>query len=286
MARIIGGLGISHTPSMGLEYDRAGGKTEGFDNAWRPWFDGTRPVLDLVRDLRLDHLVVVYNDHLNYFTLENYPTIALGIGHSFRQLDEGWGLRDLPDLTGDYRWGIHLSEQLVQHDFDIAVCQDLGIDHGIFSWFPYIAERFEDLPVTPIAINMIREPLPRAVRMAALGAALREAIESYRSDERVLVVATGGMSHQISGARFGIANADLDRWFLDRLPRHLDELVRIDIREYMRLGGTEAAELALWLVMRAALSEDSQVQYSYSTFPRITGCGVLLMTEPDLEPVA
>lgn len=282
MARVIGGLGISHTPSMGVEYDKAEGGARPFSPEWQPWFDGTRPVRDLMTELAPDHMVVVYNDHLNYFTLESYPTVAIGIGDSFPQMDEGWGPRPLPPLPGDHKWGIHLATHLVEHDFDMTICQELGIDHAIFSWLPYVVDLPFSIPITPIAVNMIRAPLPRPQRMAALGAALRAGIEAFPSDERVLVVATGGMSHQISGARFGIANLDLDRWFLERLPRHLDELLTIDITEFMRLGGTEAAELALWFAMRSALSDTPEVRYSFSTFPKITGCGVLVMTEPEL----
>ena len=42
MSRIVGGIGISHTPSMGTEFDQ--GMRGTFDPAWKQWFDGTRPV--------------------------------------------------------------------------------------------------------------------------------------------------------------------------------------------------------------------------------------------------
>lgn len=131
---------------------------------------------------------------------------------------------------------------------------------------------------------MIRQPLPTANRLRSLGRAIRESVEAFPGDERVLVIAAGGMSRQISGARFGIANEELDRYFLKRLPGHLDELVEIGVREYMRLGGTEAAELTLWFAMRGALSEHAQAVYTFQTFPAITGCGALVMAEPGALP--
>lgn len=42
MARVVAGMAISHTPSMGQEYDI--GMAQGFDPRWQLWFDGTRPV--------------------------------------------------------------------------------------------------------------------------------------------------------------------------------------------------------------------------------------------------
>lgn len=284
MGRVIGGIGISHTPSMGIEYDRGMTSPEGFSPRWKVWHDGTRRVQELVEELAPDHLVVVYNDHLNYFDLDDYPTLAIGVGATFRQADEGWGLRDLPDLDGDTRWGLHLAEHLVEQEFDMTVSQNLAIDHGVFSWLPYVLRRPWPVTITPIAVNMIRQPLPTSRRLAALGRAIRTGIERFPGDDRVMVVATGGMSHQISGGRFGIANQDLDRYFLEMLPGHLDQLVAVPVREYMRLGGTEAAELALWFAMRTALSDDARETYTFQTFPAITGCGALVMTEPGELP--
>jgi hypothetical protein len=288
VATVIGGIAISHTPSMGVEYDRGMASSDGFSPRWLPWYDGTRRVADLLARLAPDHLVVVYNDHLNHFDLDNYPALAIGVAERFRQADEGWGPRDLPDLGGDTRWGLHLTQQLTAREFDLTVSQDLAIDHGVFSWLPYVFRRTGDgasgggwpVTVTPIAVNMVRQPLPPASRLRSLGAAIRASVEAFPGAERVLVIATGGMSHQISGARFGMANEDLDRYFLTRLPDHLDELVAIPVREYMRLGGTDAAELILWFAMRAALSERARPVYTFQVFPGITGCGALVMAEP------
>ncbi len=106
MARVVGGVGISHTPSMGHEYDKAQRGDGRFSARWQPWYDGTRRVGELLDEMRPDHAVVVYNDHLSHFTLDDYPTFALGVGRSFRQADEGWGLRDVDDIPGDLEWGL------------------------------------------------------------------------------------------------------------------------------------------------------------------------------------
>ena len=282
MATVVGGIGISHSPSMGIEFDRARRSGAGLPERWAVWADGTRRVAELLEALAPDHLVVVYNDHLNYFDLDNYPTLAIGIGESFRQADEGWGPRDLPDLPGDVRWGMHLTEHLVANDFDMTVSQDLAIDHGIFSWLPYLLTPPWPVTLTPIAVNMIRRPLPTQRRMCSLGRELRRGIDAMPADDRVVVVATGGMSHQIAGARFGMANQTLDRYFLDALPEHLDELVELPREEYVRYGGTEAVELSLWFAMRAALSDDARALHRFHTFPAITGCGALVMAEPGI----
>jgi hypothetical protein len=280
MATIVGGLGISHTPSMGIEYDRALRDGGVVDPRWRPWFDGVLPVKQALAGLRPDHLLVVYNDHLNHFTLDDLPTLAVGVGDRFPQADEGWGRRRLPVLAGDVEWGTHVVRQLVEHEFDPTICLSLEVDHGIYSWFPYVFDAPWPVTITPIAINMVCQPIPKASRLCALGRALSAIAADFDRDDRVVVVATGGMSHQISGARFGIANEELDRTFLDLLPGHLDELAAIPTAELMAVGGTEAAELTLWYAMRAALSDAATATYSFQTHPSITGCGALVMAEP------
>jgi len=278
MARIIGGIGISHTPSMGIEYDR--GMAGGFDPRWQRWFDGTRPVRDWLERLSPSRMVIVYNDHLNHFTFEAYPTLAIGAAETFPQADEGWGPRSLPDLSGDVALCWDMANRLIRTGFDLTVCQQLSVDHGIYSWFPYLFDQPWEVPIVPIAVNMIRHPLPTIERMWALGGAIRAAVEAYPADERVLVVATGGMSHQISGARFGMANEDLDRYFLRELQHGYRTLMAIEQEDYMRLGGVEAAELSVWFAMRGALSDDIARIHDFYTFPQITGCGVVSFEEP------
>ncbi len=279
MARIIGGIGISHTPSMGVEYDR--GLARGWAPEWKIWFDGAQPVRAWLQEAKPDQVVIVYNDHLNHFEFDAYPTLAIGVADAFPQADEGFGLRPFPSLPGDPAFGWKITESLVRGGFDMTVCQELAVDHGIYSWLPYVADPPWPWPVTPIAVNMIRHPIPTNERLRDLGAALRRAIEAVPGDQRVLVIGTGGMSHQISGGRFGMANEALDQVFLDRLERGLAELVAIPQSEYMRLGGTEAAELAIWFAMRAALSDRISKVYAFRTFPKITGCGVIVFQEPE-----
>jgi protocatechuate 4,5-dioxygenase beta chain len=275
MARIVGGIGISHSPSMGVEFDR--GMAQGWDPRWKLWFDGLQPVKSWLQEIQPDHIVIVYNDHLNHFTFDAYPTFAAGVAAVFAQADEGWGPRALPDLRGDPQFGWHMCTELVAREFDLTVCQEMRLDHGIYSWIPYITDLPRAVPVFPIAVNMLRFPMPLPERLRKLGVAIREAVHAY-GEGRVVVIATGGMSHQISGTRFGMANEEMDRWFLQRLGTDLEGLVEISQSELIRAGGTDAVELTMWYAMRAALPQEVRRVYDYYTFPQITGCGVVVFS--------
>ncbi|HEX7080650.1 MAG TPA: hypothetical protein VF329_06525 [Gammaproteobacteria bacterium] len=129
----------------------------------------------------------------------------------------------------------------------------------------------------PIAVNMLMQPVPTPRRLRQLGEALRRAILEDGRDERVVVLATGGMSHQIHGTRFGLANERWDRYFLEAIVNDLDALVAIPPEKIMRVAGSEAAELTMWYAMRAALGERARHVYSFYTLPAVTGCGVVVL---------
>ena len=278
MSRIVGGVGIAHTPSMGYQFDK--GMRDGFDPKWRPWYDGTQPVKRWLVERCASHMVIVYNDHMNYFDLKTYPTFAIGMAEHFPQADEGYGLRPFPGMDGDPDFAWPVARSLVRDGFDLTFCQELELDHGVYSWLPYLMDAPWPVKVLPIAVNMLMHPVPTPERLRALGASLRRAIHGDGKQHDVVVLATGGMSHQIHGTRFGLTNEKWDRWFLDAIESRLDELMEIPMERIMQAAGTEAAELSMWYAMRAALSPDARAHYRHYTLPAVTGCGVIALDEP------
>ena len=83
---------------------------------------------------------------------------------------------------------------------------------------------------------------PEAELCAIMGVSrttIRKAVESYGPDLKVVVCGTGGMSHQIHGARSGMINKEFDTYFLDRLATAPAELTKISHAEYVREVGAE-----------------------------------------------
>ena len=251
MARIIGGIGTSHVPTIGVTYDK--GRTQ--EPAWAPLFEGYKPVAQWLATQRPDVLLFFYNDHANSFFFDLYPTFALGISPEFELADEGAGLRPLPRIPGHSELAIHLAEKLVAEEFDLAVFQDRPLDHGLHSPLPLLWPHQPGWPgrVVPLQINVLQHPLPTARRCHKLGQAVRRAVESYPEDLRVVVVGTGGLSHQIHGERTGFNNTEWDLEFIELLQHQPDRLTALTHADYIRLGGAEGAEVIMWLAMRGAL---------------------------------
>lgn len=100
MAQIIGGLGTSHVPSIGVALDK--GLAGSAD--WKPFFDGYGYAQDWMRRQRPDIAVVIFNDHGNSFFLDRVPTFALGVADSYDPVDEGWGPRAIRPFAGPRNW--------------------------------------------------------------------------------------------------------------------------------------------------------------------------------------
>ncbi len=79
-SRIVGGIGLSHVPSVGVAVDRGKMQTP----AWKPLWDAYVPVREWLGKLQPDVAIVVYNDHGADFTFDKYPTFAIGVADSLR----------------------------------------------------------------------------------------------------------------------------------------------------------------------------------------------------------
>jgi hypothetical protein len=278
MARIIGGIGTSHVPTIAMAYDR----NKRDDPDWAPLFRGYEPVTAWLRQRRPDVLVFFYNDHATTFFFDHYPTFALGVSDEYPIADEGLGPRPVPPLKGHGALARHMADCLVNDEFDISVFQDLPIDHGCHSPLTMFWPPNPDWPgrIVPIEMNVLQHPIPTPLRCYKLGGAVRRAVESYPEDLKVVVVGTGGLSHQLNGTRAGFNNPEWDARFLDLIERDPDALTRMRHADYIRLGGTEGAECVMWLAMRGALSRQARKIHQHSYLPMTTTMAVALFEEP------
>ncbi|HEY2790583.1 MAG TPA: class III extradiol dioxygenase family protein [Gaiellales bacterium] len=276
MAQIIGGIGASHAPSMEHVYD-AGSEARESDE-WAPLFGPFKQVSDWLATIRPDRLVVIYNDHMDAFFLNAYPTFALGVAESYPIADEGFGARAFPPIAGDAALGWHIARSLVADEFDITICQELEVDHGVISPLPMVDFSDGDgewkIPIVPLAVNVILHPLPSPRRCFKLGQAIRRAILSYPEDLRVVVAGTGGLSHQLTGTSFGAVREEWDRDFMRILAEDPERLCDYTHEQLIKLGGTESVEVVNWLAMRGALPSSARPLIEAYYAHRIMGYGL------------
>jgi protocatechuate 4,5-dioxygenase beta chain len=276
MAQLVGALASSHIPSIGNAI------SNGLQNEpyWKPFFDGYQPVLDWLDKVKPDVAVVVYNDHgLNFF-LNNLPTFAVGAAQEYITKDEGWGLPVFPPYKGHPEMSWHIIESLVNQEFDIAMCQEMAMDHAFINpmrlFWP--DQNPPKVRTVPIAVNTVQFPLPRPSRCFALGKAIGNAIASWPGDEKVVIIGTGGMSHQLDGERAGFINRKFDEMCMEALVNDPAKLASYSIHELVREAGSQGAEIILWLIARGALANKvSKIHSSYHVPISNTAAGVLAL---------
>ncbi|MBW5416162.1 MULTISPECIES: gallate dioxygenase [Pseudomonas] len=275
MARIIGGLAVSHTPTIGFAVDH--NKQE--EAAWAPIFKSFEPMKEWLKDKQPDVLFYIFNDHITSFFFDHYSAFALGVDDHYGVADEGGGVRGLPAIGGHAALARHIGASLMADEFDMSFFRDKPIDHGLFSPMSALLPFEPEWPVdvVPLQVGVLQFPIPSAKRCYNLGQALRRAIESYPEDLKVVIAATGGVSHQVHGERCGFNNPEWDAQFVDLFVNDPARLTEMTIAEYATLGGLEGSEVITWLIMRGALSANVKLIHQDYYLPSMTGIATLLL---------
>jgi protocatechuate 4,5-dioxygenase beta chain len=251
MARIIGAVATTHVPSIGTAIADKKQK----DEYWRPFFQGFDYVHSWLERNQPDVAVVFYNDHgLNFF-LDKMPTFAVGAAHEYRNEDEGWGIPVSCSIAGDPAFSWHLINALVESDFDITMCQDMLVDHAVTipMTLMWPGEAWP-VKIVPVSINTVQHPLPSLKRCLNLGRCIGHAIETYAPNLQVMIVGTGGLSHQLDGKRAGFINRDFDQLCLDKIVNEPEALTRYSIHDFVEHAGAQGVEFLNWMAMRGALT--------------------------------
>ena len=158
-------------------------------------------------------------------------------------------------VAGDPALSWHLINALVADEFDITMCQEMLIDHAVTIPMTLMWPGQQwPVRIVPVAINTVQHPLPSLARCLRLGQSIGRALESYPQNIRVMVVGTGGLSHQLDGKRAGFINREFDQLCLDRIVGEPEALTRYSIHDWVEQSGAQGVEFLNWMAMRGALT--------------------------------
>lgn len=308
MSDIVLGVGASHSTLMNTHWDQVvhTDRAEAFRDAL-----GT--ARQRIADLRPDVAVIVGSNHFRGFWLDLIPSFTMGVGEVIAAGEAGTPKG--PQKT-EPEFAQALATHLVEAGTEVAISARLQIDHGQSHAIQYLLDGL-DVPVAPLVVNVFAQPLPTLPRCVQLGENLRSAVERIPGDRRVVVIASGGLSHQlpwpsdwtdpqgedeaflvdawtngrgewerydkrrreiIVAARPTIFE-DFDRTFLDDLEHgRLERYVPMTTSDLESAAGNGAQELRTWLVMASALGFVPGTPLAYSPMPEwLTGMGVALL---------
>ncbi len=284
MARIVGGIGASHSPTIGFAKDT--GKQN--DPAWAPIFEGFGKVRDWVQAEKIDVIFLIYNDHVTSFYFDHYPFFSMGIDDTYLPADEGGGPRDVAPAMGHLGLSQHIAMALTADEFDMSFFQGKPVDHGFLSPISMLGDHNGPWAgkVVPLHCGLLQLPIPSPKRMWKLGKSLRKAIESYPEDLNVAIMATGGLSHQVHGERAGFINEAWDNEFLELIEKDPQQLVNMRLADYVVKGGMEGAEVIMWLIMRGALSDEVKLLHKHTYAPSVTNIATMILEDQGGTPDA
>jgi hypothetical protein len=216
-----------------------------------------------VRQAALDVVVVVSNPH-RVWPEDNQPVFGVFRGASLPVVQRT-GQRPDPDsrfraaqdrppeqireCPGQPDLANHLIRSLIEADFDVACTDQLRGGVGLDEAFTFLYERFLPEGRTAMVPFILSRYLPSqatARRCYALGGALRRAIETWGTDARVGLMASGGLSHQI-------VDEELDHAVIDALiVKDRETLCSLSVERLNRAPGTP--ETLNWVVVAAAMA--------------------------------
>ena len=240
MAEVVGVVAASHTPVLTNMPD-----APERDIAEQVYQQFTA-LGEKVTALKPDVLLLVSDDHLHNFFLNNLPAFCIGAADRYDGPVEAWLKVPAQDFSGQSELGAYLVDAAFDAGFDPALSMELTLDHAFVT--PLSLMGLSGIPIVPLYVNCVQPPLPRMQRCIDFGQALGRAIESYSGQERVVVVATGGLSHDVGTPQMGALNEDFDRRFLELLqqgrPGPLAEFSQTNVDS----AGNGAEEVRAWLL--------------------------------------
>jgi len=134
-------------------------------------------------------VVVLGCDHFNGFFLDCMPAFCLGT--ACEAVDDVGGTPGVLDVTPQ---ALAIGKGLRERGIDTAVSHNMKVDHGFSQTMDFVMESLDSYPTLPIFVNSIAPPYIPFHRSRALGETLAGLLQE-QALERVLIIATGGMSH-------------------------------------------------------------------------------------------
>jgi len=206
MSSIVLGVAASHSTLMNTHWDDVDHLREAHE-----FRAGLHKAAGRIADAKPDAIIIIGSNHFRGFFLDLMPAITLGVGECLGAGEAGTPAGPLPVDT-DLARGLAFS--LVERGFDPAFSLRLIVDHGITHSLQYLVPDLS-VSIVPIVINMFAPPLPTLRRVHDLGTAIGEYIRGSDDGKRVVVIASGGLSHRLPWPKWFDTLSEDDRFLVD-----------------------------------------------------------------------
>jgi aromatic ring-opening dioxygenase LigB subunit len=292
MAELTGFLAMSHGPQLMVKPDqwnvlhndrhknlqpRAELEKETLEDKWAK-FNRCMSAIEVLRkkveEWRPDVLVMAADDQHENILDDANPPFTVYIGGDFEASTSlGYFKEPKSENRTKYRADQKLAqgilEKLMDSGFDPAYSKLLRYDGGMGHAFSRVLKFLTpnaQIPVVSIMVNTYFPPAPSAKRCVEFGKALAKAIKESPENKKVVVIASGGLSHTI-------IDEALDHGVLEAIKKNdMNKLSEISSSTLM--AGT--SEIRNWFVVAAAADKGATVVDYVPAYrvPTGVGCGM------------
>jgi aromatic ring-opening dioxygenase LigB subunit len=289
MAHLVGCLAMSHAPQLMLNPDHWGLLNnrekeqlpdkpeldrETAEVKWAKW-NGCMAAISKLRqkldDLDPNVVIVVGDDQHENLVDDNMPPFSIFMGE---EVEASVSLRYLNQLKSEnrtrYRVDAKLAGALVDglmdEGFDPAYSKRTRYDGGLGHAFARVLKFLTpdaSRRIVPVMVNTYYPPAPSARRCAQFGVVLAKLVDRFPAEDRVVVIASGGLSHTK-------IDEQLDEKFIRAL-QHNDLDYMSAIPASVLVEGT--SEIRNWIVTAAAANCNGTMIDYFPLYRTRTGVG-------------
>ena len=279
---LVSALAASHAPNILLE---PGAEWEDFMNlhySMAPQGYATRPTLEQQKKLRKDAeeafavlradlegakpdvLIVVANDQFVNFFWNNIPTFFVTTADEVK----GQFTRHKFQYRNHKDLGRAIVRIGMQKGIDFSFGEHIELQHTQVVPL-YFLLREPKIPILPIYVNTWVDPAPSPGRCYKVGQVIREVAD--HSDQRVAILATGGLSHFPGSPRIGEIDTSFDHKLLEVMREGKGRsLADYSVGELLQAGDTEFLN---WMVVIGTVGDARASYTSYMPDLVATGWG-------------
>lgn len=272
MGQIVGGFLVPHDPVMFLAPEAPAIAVRA--SIWGAFSQ----CAERLAALAPTSVVIVGADHYMLFGTTCLPSYLIGTGDVDGPLDALPGLKR-GAIPNNEALATHIAADGHARGFDWAVARALTVDHAVGIPNQMIVQPLRDAGMAvgtiPVYVAAGVDPYIRIERAVEVGRQIREAVESFPADERVVVIGSGGISHWVGTAEMGRVNEVFDREILDYAVRgDIAALSALSDEYILANGGNGGMEIRNWACAMGALEGARGEVLAYEAVPEwVTGLG-------------
>ena len=272
MAEIVATAALSHAPSL------TGWLYKAPEDTQKRILTGFQTLGTLVRAKKPDYIIGIANDHALNLPFDNTPDFCIGVASEWSGPAE-W-FKDwvaLPDykVSGKPDQARTLAREINRSGVRVAFSDDLLFDDNWSVPLHFVTPE-HDVPLIPINMNCIVPPLPSVELCYQMGETLAEVVRGMLPEgDRVIIMATGGLSHDPGGPNYFEVDEEYDRWFLALLQEGNPQRVlkEVTIEGMLAAGDGGTTELLAWIAAMGTVGDHPAKTICYEAEPALR-CGL------------